>query len=95
MTFNPIVVKRLEVDGYTVVVHAATYRQLLRASEAQPPMAGTADLCDLTCEIVGHDEPASELLTVPAVNRLVHIAIEFADPDGKDDTAGGQRKLPF
>ncbi len=75
MTFKTPVLKELEIDGHKVKVHAATYRQFLRATTAEVQMLGTAQLCDETCEVVGSDEPASELLTLKGVNKAISIAI--------------------
>lgn len=75
MTFRTPIIKEADIDGYRVKVHAATYRQFMRAATAEKQMEGTAILCDETCEIEGTDEPASELLTISGVNEAVSIAI--------------------
>lgn len=82
MTFKTPVLKELELDGHKVKVHAATYRQFQRAANAENQMEGTATLCDETCEIMGSDEPASELLSIKGVNDVVSIAIG-ADEESK------------
>lgn len=82
------VVATVEIDGLMVEVHAATYRQFMRASSAESRMEGTATLCDQTCVVNGRDEPASELLTIAGVNRALGLALgtgsagsgEGADP---------------
>lgn len=75
MIYKTPVLKELELDGVKVKVHAATYRQFIRATTAENQMLGTATLCDETCEVVGSDEIASEVLTLKGVNRVVSIAI--------------------
>lgn len=82
MTFRTPVLKELEIDGYKVKIHSATYRQFQRAANAENQMEGTATLCDLTCEIIGSDEPASELLTIKGVDEAIKIAIGTSD-DGE------------
>lgn len=72
---NAPIIATVGIDGYQVEIHAATYRQFMRAAAAQNQMEGTADLCDATCVVVGHDEPASELLSVKGVGRAVGLAI--------------------
>jgi hypothetical protein len=78
------VVATVEIDGYTVTVHAATYRQFMRAANAASQMEGTADLCDATCIVEGHDDPASEILSVNGVSRAVALAIGADKGDGAD-----------
>lgn len=83
MDFKTPVIAETEIDGYKVKVHAATYRQFVRASTAEVQMLGTAELCDETCEVVGSDEPATEVLTIRGVNKAVSIALG-TDEDSKD-----------
>lgn len=69
------IVKELDLDGYHVKVHAATYRQFQRAADAENQMEGTATLCDAVAEIDGETAPASELLTIKSVNKVVSVSI--------------------
>ena len=81
MARTPIL-KELEIDGYKCKVHAATYRQFQRAASAEDQMAGTADLVDAVVEVEGEELPASELLTIQGVNKVVSIAIgNTSNPD--------------
>ncbi len=75
MTFNTPIIKEMSLDGHNVKIHAATYRQFVRAAVAENQMLGTATLCDETCEVEGFTEPASEVLTIASVNKAVSIAI--------------------
>lgn len=77
------ILKELEIDGYKVKVHAATYRQFQRAASNENQMEGTATLCDEVCEVEGETLPASELLTINGVNTAVGIAISTKDEDPK------------
>lgn len=82
MDIKTPVVATVEIDGCKVEVHAATYRQFMRAAAAQNKMEGTADLCDATCIVEGHDDPASEILSVKGVSRAVALAIGAEQEDG-------------
>jgi len=71
----PLLLKEIELDGYKCKVYAATYRQFMQASKNPDQMEGTANLVDEVCKIETENQPASSLLSLQAVDRVVSISL--------------------